>query len=320
MPQPYQIAYGSKSLPLRIGPIELPCYILTNGNAVFTKKGLQKALGYDGKSEDWLYDFLGNINKFYPIPGVLFEAYEQPIPIELKHADGTSAIVAAIIPETLEMTCLTIVNAKNDGYLSVGQLKHAKAAEMIINYALENNLHRDIELATGLVFLKESGKKYLQQILTDHNPEPAYQWIKTLPDAFFEKIFDLRQMDWNDLRNNPYEVSEIVHEVIFSHVPENLLEVLRNETPKRGYKSKKKPNDNEHPELKTYTAEILSLLKAAADNWTIFLQLLNRIHPKNSLPELQLPVIPEKNTDSLSMLDMHLQKGVSVNRTYKKTK
>lgn len=318
--QPYQTAYGNESLPLRIGPIELSCYILANGNAVFSKNSLQKALGYDGKSEDWLYDFLGNINKFYPIPGVLFEAYEQPIPVEIRRADGTSSIIAAIIPETLEMTCLTIANAKNDGYLSVGQLKHAKAAEILINYALENNLHRDIGQATGFVFLKETGKKYLQQVLAPDNPDAAYQWVKTLPDAFFEKILAVKGLSWKDLRENPYEVSKILHEVVFSRLPEDLLGKLRTETPKRSYKSKNKPNDSEHPELKTYTAEVLSLLKAAADNWTIFLQLLNRIHPKNALAELEWTTVTQKPAVNLSMLDTHLQKGVLVNRTYKKNK
>lgn len=318
--QPYQTAYGNESLPLRIGTIELSCYILDNGNAVFSKNSLQKALGYDGKSEDWLYDFLGNINKFYPIPGVLFEAFEQPIPVEIKRADGTSSIIAAIIPETLEMTCLTIANAKNDGYLSVGQLKHAKAAETLINYALENNLHRDIEQATGFVFLKETGKKYLQQVLASENPDPVYQWIKTVPDAFLEKILSIRQMGWKDLRENPYGVSKILHEVVFSRLSEDLLEKLRHETPKRSYKSKNKPNDSEHPELKTYTAEVLSLLKAAADNWTIFLQLLNRIHPKNTLAELVWTVADQKPAAPLSILDTHLQKGILVNRTYKKNK
>lgn len=315
--QVHQILYGSESLPLRIGNIEIPCYIIENVGAVFTRDGFQQALGYDGKSSAWLYDFLGSINKFYPIPGILFEAYEQPIAFEIRRADGTSAVMEGIIPETLEMTCITIINAKKDGYLSVGQLKHAKAAEKIINYALDNNLHRDVEVATGFVFLKETGKKHLQQMLIDNNGEMLYQWTKTLPDAFFEKMLDLHGLHWTDLRKKPAEVAKILHETVFSRLPETLVETLRTEMPKRAYKSKNRLSDNEHPELKIYIAEVLSLLKAAADNWPIFMQLLNRIHPTNSIPE-PVMMAQQKIPENLSILDSNLAKGVSVNRLYKK--
>ncbi len=40
-----QAKYGSDEKPLRIGDIEIPCYVLENGQRVLSQSGLYKALG-----------------------------------------------------------------------------------------------------------------------------------------------------------------------------------------------------------------------------------------------------------------------------------
>ena len=39
--------YGSDKTPLRLGNLEIPCYVLDNGMRVFSGRGIQKAIGYD---------------------------------------------------------------------------------------------------------------------------------------------------------------------------------------------------------------------------------------------------------------------------------
>lgn len=316
----YKIAYGSEQLPLKIGASEIPCFILEHRQFVLTKTGVQKALGYDGKSEDWLFDLLSSINKFYPIPGELFDALESPVLFEMNRQDGSRNIIKGIYPDLLQTICKTIQNAKNDGYLSVSQLKHAKAAETILNFLSENDLTQAIETATGFVFLKESGKNYLQDFLLQETGDAVYQWTKTIRDDFYEKILELNQLNWIDLRENYLAVSRLLHEIIYSRLPDNLVGILRTQKPKRSYKLKSNTQDLEHPELKAYLSEALSLLKAAGDNWPIFTQLLNRIHPKNNLPELRTVQSGKTNEPELSVLNSHLKKGVLINRVPKKYK
>ncbi|MFT3794338.1 P63C domain-containing protein [Flavobacterium sp.] len=321
MPQiVHQISFGSEQLPLKIGNIELPCFILDNRQAVFTKNGLQKALGYDGKSEDWLFDFLGSINKFYPIQGELFEAFENPILFEVTAKDGNKIVCNGMATYILLMTCQTIVNAKADGYLSVGQLKHARAAQAIAQFASQYNLNEAVAQASGFNFAKESGKTYLEQFLVRQTNDPAYHWVHTFRDAFFDALLQQQSLEWVDLRDKPQEISRLLYETIFSRIPDNLLNELRSNKPKRSYRRNGKVSDTEHPALKEYLSEILSLLKAAADNWTIFLQLLNRIHPKKNNTELQLehPVaVPAISEEPLHLL---IKKGLEINKTYKKHK
>jgi hypothetical protein len=307
-------------LPLRIGTLELACYILTDRQAVFAKNGFQKALGYDGKSEDWLLDLLSSINKFYPVSGDLFEAYENPILFENAHPDGSISIVSGILPETLLATCSTVVNAKKDGYLNVNQLKYAKTATNIYSYFLENDIQQAVAEATGLNFAKDTGKSYLQHYLQQNNSDLIYLWIPALRDAFWEKIFEIHDLDWYDLRQKPKNIVNILQEVVFSRLNEPLAHLLRTQKPKRIYRRKGfKAQDNEHPELSLFITELLSLLKAAADNWTIFLQLLNRIYPKNNVPELKLPELATTSETS-GLLDENLKKAVAIHRIYHKKK
>lgn len=312
------ILYGAENLPLKIGVIELSCFILTDQRIAFSKNGLQRALGYDGKSEDWLLDLLSSINKFYPIPGALFEAYENPILFEIARPDGSIVTAWGISPQDLLLTCHTIQNARNDGYLNVGQLKHAKAATAIIDYFDANELSEAVAQATGLNFVKESGKTYLQEYLLSSIDDAAYRWVESLRDAFFEKIFELHDMSWKDLRNQPRNVALILQEVVFSRLTDHVTDALRNSKPKRAYKRKGyNAQNNEHPELSVYITEVLSLLKAAADNWTIFIQLLNRIYPKNQPVELNLPDLKPVAQVS-GLLNVNLKKAVELNKIYHK--
>ena len=309
------VAYGSDLLPLRIGIVELPCFILENKQSIFTIHGLQKALGYDGKSEDWLFDFLSSINKFYPVSGDLFDAYENPILFELKRANSTVSEEKGILPQTLILTCETIQNAKKDGYLHVSQLKYAKAALVLVNYFYNHDAEQAIAEASGLNFAKETGKMFLQNYFLKNGGSGVYYWTSALRDAFWEKLFEIKGWHWGDLRENPKAVALVLHEVVFSRLTDHLTEVLHSNKPKRSYRTKNPAPDNEHPELRLFISEILSLLKAAAGNWTIFLQLMNRVYPKNgqdlNIPNHQLA------TPVSSTLDLNLKKAVAVNKLHK---
>ena len=317
-----KVIYGSEQLPLKLGSAVISCYILENKQRVFSRTSFQKALGYDGKSEEWLLDFLSSVNKFYPISGTLLAAYEKPILFELYH-NAPPLMLRGLTPETLIETCVAITNAKKDGYLNVSQLKFAKAAEHIQRFSEQNNLNMLIDDATGFNFFKENSILYLQQSLQNQFDDAAFIWIKTLPEDFFERLFEIHHMDWTDVRLDPSTVGNMIYEIIFSRIPDELVQQLRIEKPKRSYKRKSGVQDNLHPELKIYIAEIISLLKAAGENWNIFMQLLNRAHPKNNAFGKKSGVVIRKINSSelpLNSLDKNLLKGVRLNKVYKKPK
>lgn len=308
------IAFGSNQLPLKIDSVYLPCYLLDNNQRVFTKNGIQKALGYDGKSEDWLLDLLTSIDKFSPISDDCISKYQTPILIA--NTRNEEEFIIENYDCFLFITiCKIIINAKNDGYLSVNQLRYAKNAETILETISSENIVQLIDEATGFVFFKEQSKEFLQQFLIEKLNDTAFLWVKTLPDAFFEILFYLNQLDWKDLKENPLILGKIIHEVVFSRQTDEIIQELRAKKPKRSYKRKHNNlQDNEHPALKEFVSNCLSLMKASGYQWNIFLQFLNKSYPKNTNYTTKFPLLKEEYNlveEPVSFFNSILLKGVS---------
>jgi len=299
MDKTYKVAFGSEKLPLRISKIELPCYILSNKQHLITKYGIQKALGYDGKSETWLIDFLKDIHKFNPITIGLLNSIENPISFEINRHDGLNYMIEGIDSIAFIEACKVISLAKKDGYLNVNQVRFSKSVDHILSTANELNINNLIDAATGFEFFKENAKDHLQRFLVKNTADTSFQWVKTFPDEFFEILFEMQESDWISSNQKPQLIGKTIYEIVFSRIPNDLLEELRISNPKRAYKRKgDKFQDIQHPKLKEYIISILSLLKASGYSWNIFQQLLNRAHPKNSNFTTKFPQFTEDSEKS----------------------
>jgi hypothetical protein len=284
----HQIIFGSDTRPLKIDSADLPCFILDNLDGVFSLSGIQKALGYDGKSENWLKDLLNHIHRFIPIDQLLETLDNAPV-FEIPSFSQRNV---GISPEWFMDICQTIARAKKEGFLNLNQLKYAKSAEILVGQLNGKNLRLAIEETTGFRFYKENAIDQFSQFLVKTLEDSAFEWTRTIPEAFFLRIFELHGYDWPDLQKNPKLVGKILYDIIFSRIPNDLLEELRNAKPKRSYHRKGHlPQDNLHPKLREYLSNVLALIKAAGDNWNIFLQLLNRSYPKNTAFTTKFPSI-----------------------------
>jgi P63C domain-containing protein len=288
-----KVCYGLESHPLRIGHIAMPCFILNNKQAVLLRSGVQKALGYDGRSEKWLMDIVTHIHKFVPVVS-LVAAAENPIVFEIVSPDGIIHTSEGISPETFLDLCEVLVTAKKEGYLSVSQLKFSKTAAVLLDTLSETNFNELIEESTGLKFFRERSIEHLQTFLWELFNDDAVLWTRTFPHDFFLALFEIHGSEWTDMDNHPQHMGKIVHEVVFSRIPDDLMETLRLKKPLRSYKRQRnRRQDLEHPELKIYISNILSLFQAAGRNWNIFLQLLNRSYPKNTNFVSTFPLVPD---------------------------
>lgn len=282
-----QIHFGSDKRPLHLAHTQIACFILDNEQRVCSLTSLQKALGYDGKSENWLKDLLKQVNRFFPVDE-LVEALENAPVFENETAQRNIGISALLFVDI----CQKLVLSKKEGFLSVSQLKYAKSAEVLTENLTAERLESMIDEATGFRFLKENAIERFSRFLSTELDDSAFEWVRTFPDALYQKILGLHHYDWIDLQNNPKPIGKIFYDVVFSRIPNDLLEEIRQNKPKRNYHRKNYlPQDNQHPKLKEYISNILSLLNVAADNWNIFLQLLNRSFPRNQAFNTKFPTL-----------------------------
>lgn len=314
--KPLSIAFGSQSLKLKLDAIELPCYILENGLYVFPKDGIQKAMGYEGKSKNWLFEFLSHIGRLAKVNADFLEALSQNTLFEIASLKGDRIIAQGIAPDLLIEACKTIVNAKNDGFLFVSELKFAKAAETILKNIADKDVYKRIDYATGFDLYKQNHKAFLFRAMKAKFDEEYFVWAKTFSDAFFEVFFKFKEWQWADLNNKADEATDFIQEIIFSRLDNALLAELNNAKPRMKYRKENSPEEYlEHPKLQEYLQSVLAFMKASEGNDYIFMNLLNRSYPKQNE---KTPLYPKEHDETesskFSLLNQALKKAAKSSR------
>jgi hypothetical protein len=175
----HRVSFGSESQKLSLGKIKLTCFLLDNAQRVLLKQSAQNSLGYDGKSKNWLFEFLMHINRSMPVEPALLEAVSKNVHIHHWKNDlpvNDLAVDATIFVEA----CKTIIEAKKEGYLFLSELKFAKAAEKIIEDVGNSNIEEMVDFATGYTLYKLNHKEALVRFMTNTTGQKFPQWIRTV--------------------------------------------------------------------------------------------------------------------------------------------
>jgi len=303
------IFYGSPDLYLKVNNSAISCFILSDNRQAFRLRDFQKALGYDGKSESWLPELLKGISKFSAVPEKLVSALEHPVTVLYNHPNGTQHAIRTIDTLLAQKILNILIDARNDGHLSVGQLKFAKAAAFLHGYFSDNNLTSAIEEACGLNFEKAAAKTRLQHCLMAKHSTPVFEWARVLPDAFFELLEKMYGLQWKAIYSDPEMGAKATNDLVFSRLPLELVRILAAAKPKRSYKGSQ---NLQQAELAQYLGSLQQLAETAGYHRNIFMQLLNRTHPKNNdwaVKDSDFPMLQSTET-TVSEFNAFLKKGI----------
>jgi len=272
-----KILYGYPEAPLQLGSLRLTCYILDDWQRIFDVQDIISEMGYDGKSSDWLTEFLLQVKRYESIPEELFPKFEEKIFFSIDK-NGNKKTIEGITPHRLLHACNVIVKANEKGLLYMSELKFAKAAEIILKNLNTTNATALIDYATGYELFKLNHKEALGIYMSS---EAAAKWIKSFPDEFFHAVFNLLEGKWEDLNQNPTIIANFIEEGVFARLPLDLLDELRVNRPNMKYR---KPNKLEqyiaHPALLSHLQTVTALIKAAGEKQVIFSQLMEKTLPR----------------------------------------
>ncbi len=307
----FKAVFGNDSLKLRLGALEFPCFLLENGQRILSKNGVQKAMGYDGKSENWLFEFLMHINRLTVVDPALLESLGKTIIFEIKKSHETQ-LQTGLDPKLFVEACKTIVKANEDGFLYLSEQKFARNADTVLKAIGDDKIEDMIDFACGFERFKQNHKDALARWMTVNEMEYGI-WVKSFPDRFFETIFALQSWKWEDLNLQKEMIAEYFADTIFSRVEPELLEVLLTSKPKMKYRRKNTPEHYlENENLASYLRTILLLADTSANNPAIFEQLLNKGFPKKrELSAGSINPADKKNEDeTFSALNENLVKAL----------
>ena len=225
--------YGSDKTPLRLGNLEIPCYVLDNGMRVFSGRGIQKAIGYDSKSGQWM-------NSFCKMDGVssylcagdnsISERLSKPIKFKRNNAGGSQSTANGYEVTLLVDICSAIIDANRAGVFDNDVI--VRNADIIIRSVAKVGIIALVDEATGYQYERENDE--LQKILKAYISEELLPWQKRFPDIFYKELFRLNGWDYTvyGIKKRPGIIGKWTNTFIYEELPNGVLEELKKKTPK----------------------------------------------------------------------------------------
>jgi hypothetical protein len=289
--------YGSPDRPLKVGDVEIPCYVLNDGRSVITQSGMLIALDMSSGSAtkggpDRLANFAGTRSIKPFVSANLESMITQPIRFR---AGGAPAYgyEATILPEL----CDAVLSARQAGSLNPQQTHIAKQCEILVRAFAKVGIIALVHEVTGYQEVRD--REALQEILKRYISEDLMGWVRTFPLDFYKQVFRLKGWNWNAGRMSPI-VGNIVNDLVYSRLAPGILEELRKRNPvtEKGYRENQHfqhlTRDVGHPALTHHLYELIGMAKAFSwGDWDKYYEVVNRLYPKRNA-SLLLPFEPEQ--------------------------
>ncbi len=225
--------YGSDKTPLKLGNIEIPCYVLNNGLRVFSGRGLQKAIGYESDSGQWMRSFCkidGLSMLFCAGENSILSQLSNPVKFKRPNASGSQSTTNGYDVTLLVDICSAIIDANRAGNFDNDVMVHN--ADVIIRSVAKVGIIALVDEATGYQYDRERDE--LQKILKAYVSEELLPWQKRFPDIYYKELFRLNGWDFTvkGIRNRPSVIGKWTNTLIYEQLPKGVLAELKKKTPK----------------------------------------------------------------------------------------
>lgn len=276
--------HGSPDHPLRIGRMEIPCYVLDNGKRVITQSGVLAALSMSpGTATKGGGDRIANFVNTKSINPYASNELRDMITNPIKfRAQGTMAYgyEATILPEI----CEAVLKARNsEKGLNYQQAHIAKQAEILLLAFAKVGIIALVDEATGYQEIRD--RQALSEILKKYIDGALYEWAKTFPLSLYKEIFRLKGWAWNNGKM-PQVVGHYTNDLVYDRLTKGMLEELKRINPKDAVTGRRKHRNYQfltpeigYPALNQRLYELLGMARASA-NWEEFYRLVDRTFPR----------------------------------------
>jgi hypothetical protein len=275
--------HGSAERPLRIGALEIPCYVLENGVRVLSGRGMQAALGLGQGHGAILRDFLATPSLKPFIPKDLAMALTDPLRFVRPGRGGKVAVgfEATILADI----CDVILQARKAHSLTKRQLVIADQCEMLTRAFAKVGIIALVDEATGYQEVRD--RLALQAFLDRFLQKEFAAWAKRFPDEFYQQIFRLRGWEWKGMKvNKPQCVASYTKNLVYSRLAPGILKELESRNPIENGRRKSAHHqwlteEIGHPALAQHLYATIGLMRLSGDGeWNAFLKLMNRAYPR----------------------------------------
>lgn len=274
---------GSPDQPLRIGDVEIECYVLEDGMRVLTQASFLRALGRHPKARTRREEQVPPILQGKALkPFISSEILEKTTPIVFRPPTGGRA--SGYNAELLPMVCEIYLKARDSGVLPHQQVKAAKQAEILVRGLAHVGIIALVDEATG--YQEMRAKNALARILEAFIAKELQAWVQTFPEDFYREMFRLRDLEYPQMTvKRPQYFGHLTNDIVYKRLAPGVLEELKRVTP-RNEKGRRKhkyfqllTSNLGYPKLREHLGSVVTLMKLS-DDWGDFERKLDRIHPR----------------------------------------
>lgn len=274
--------HGSTDHPLRIGGIEIPCYVLEDGRRVLTMRGLQQSLGFStGGGKDGARKIPTFLNKLgekgFEINDLSVRA-NKPFDFVLP---GSGTVATAYEATLLVDICEVILQARDAGKIPADS-PYAAQCDKLVRGLARVGIVALVDEATG--YQKDRDKDALAKILEQFIAKELQPYVKTFQSDFYEELFRLRGLPYPPERPQfrPQYFGTLTNDIVYERLAPGLLEEMKKQASKDEKKShlhRRLTQEIGHPKLREHLASVIMAMKLSKD-YPSFISNLNRFHPR----------------------------------------
>lgn len=285
-----QATHGSDDHPLKIGDIEIPCYVLEDDTRVLSQRGLQTGIGMSisgaRAGEQRLAVFFDGLSKRGFDVKDLTARMRKPIKFLPLGGGRTAYGYEATI---LADICDVILAARKKGnVLLPNQMHYADQCEILIRGFARVGIIALVDEATG--FQKDRAKDALTRILEAFIAKELQPWLRTFPADFYQEMYRLRDMEYpNDTVRRPRYFGLLTNDIVYDRLAPDALKKLKEVNPKQESGRRKHKyfqwltSNVGYPKLREHLGSVVTIMKLSSD-WHDFSAKLNRLHPSYKKP------------------------------------
>ena len=268
---------------LKLGSLEIPCYVTESGDRVLSGRGMQEALRLvdeeapaSGQKPGSRMDrFLGTKS----LKSLIFKHHtpDHFAPIKLRFE---STIINGFKAEVLPDICEAMLEARDLGMLDTQRKQIiAKQCDILMRGFARVGIIALVDEATG--YQKDRARDALAKILEAYVAKELQPWIKTFDSDYYEQMFRLRGLLFPPEKTNyrPSYFGHLTNDIVYRRLAPGVLTALKDEAKK----DEKKGKLFQHltagygrQELLKHLGLVVGLMKIS-DDWQDFMFKLNRV-------------------------------------------
>jgi hypothetical protein len=290
--------HGSIDHPLRIGDINIPCYVLEDGTRVLSQRGLQTGIGMSisGGSfgEQRMAGFLDGLAQKGVNIKDLSSRIRNPIRFSLPEGGRSFGFEATILADI----CDAVLAARKANALLRQQAHIADRCETLIRGFARVGIIALIDEATG--YQDDRARDALARILEAFIAKELQPYVETFPADYYRYMFELRGLEFpSGSVKRPQYFGILTNDIVYKRLAPHVLDELKRlklEKGKHRDKLFQRLTANiGYPKLREHLGSVVAIMKLS-DSWHDFMDKLDRINPRYG-DTIKLPLEYDRGKD-----------------------